>query len=94
MTWGLDISKRWSFEIKPVASAVFNIASLRVVCRKFHSLIFEILVDIQNDIFGDCVVDLLRCCHNETQTPNEARNCFFMIVLGAQMCMHLGVYKN
>ena len=65
-----------------------------MVWRKFHSLIFEIRVDIQNDIFGDCVVDLLWCCHNETQTRNEARNCVFMIVLGAQkMYMHLGVYE-
>ena len=30
-----------------------NIASLRVVWRKFHSLIFEILEAIQNDIFVD-----------------------------------------
>ena len=60
---------------------------------EISSLFFEILVDIQNDIFGDCVIDLLWCCHNETQTRNEARNCFFMIVLGTQMCMHLGVYK-
>ena len=59
-----------------------NIASLRVVWQKFQSLIFEILEDIQNDIFGDCVVDLLWCCHNGTQIRNEARNCFFMIVLG------------
>ena len=27
------------------------------------------------------------------ESRNEARNCFFMIVLGAQMCMLLGVYK-
>ena len=39
-------------------------------------------------IFGDCVVDLLWCCHNETQTRNEARNCFSMVVLSVQMCMH------
>ena len=30
-----------------------NIASLRVVWRKFHSLIFEILEAIQDDIFVD-----------------------------------------
>ena len=30
-----------------------NIAPLGVVWRKFHNLIFEILEDIQNDIFGD-----------------------------------------
>ena len=69
-----------------------NIASLRVVWPKFHSLIFEILVDIQNDSFGYCVVDLLWCCYNETQTRNEAK-----VVLGVQMCMHytkfVGVYK-
>ena len=53
-----------------------------------HSLIFEILVDIQNDIFGYYFVDLLWCCHNETQARNEARNNFFIVVLGAQMCMH------
>ena len=61
-----------------------------------HSLIFEILVDIQNDIFGGYFVDLLWCCHNETQTRNEARNNFFIVVLGEQMCMHymkfVGVY--
>ena len=57
-----------------------------------HSLNFEILVDILNDIFGD----LIWCCHNETQIRNEARNNFFIVVFGAQMCMHymkfLGVY--
>ena len=56
----------------------------------------EILVDIQNDIFGEYFVDLLWCCHNETQTCNEARNNFFIVVLGTQMCMHymkfVGVY--
>ena len=74
-----------------------NIASLRVVWPNFHSLIFEKLVDIQNDIFGYCVVDLLWCCHNETQTCNEDRNTFCKVVLGVQMCMHymkfVGVYK-
>ena len=72
-----------------------NIASLRMVWRKFYSLVFEILVDIQNAIFGDCVVDLW-CYHNESETRNEARNCFFMVVLGAHMCVHfmkiVGVY--
>ena len=61
-----------------------------------HSLIFEVLVDIQNDIFGDNFVDLLWRCHNETQTRKEDRNNFFIVVLGAQMCMHymdfVGVY--
>ena len=37
------------------------------------------------------------CFHNETQPPNEAINCFFMVVLGAQICMHfmkiVGDYK-
>ena len=51
-----------------------------------HSLIFEILVDFQNDSFGDYFVNLLWCCHNKTQTRNEARNNFFIVVLGAQMC--------
>ena len=59
-----------------------------------HSLIFEILYFY--DIFGDYFVDLLWCCHNETQTRNEARNNFFIVVLGAQMRMHymkfVGVY--
>ena len=41
-----------------------------------HSLIFEILVDIQNNIFLDYFVDLLWCCHNETQSRNEARKSF------------------
>ena len=62
-----------------------------------HGLIFEILVDIQNDIFGDYFVDLLWCCHNETQTRNEAINNFFIVFLGAKMCMHymklVGVYR-
>ena len=61
-----------------------------------HSLIFEILVDIQNDIFGEYYVNLLWSCHNKTQTRNEARNNFFIVVLGAQMCMQyitfVGVY--
>ena len=62
-----------------------NIASPKVVWRKFHSLIFEILEDIQNDTFGDCVVHHFWCCHHETQTRNEARNCIFMVVLGANV---------
>ena len=61
-----------------------------------HSHVCEILIDIQNDIFGDYFVDLLWCCHNETQTCHGARNNFFIVVLGAQMCMHymkfVGVY--
>ena len=61
-----------------------------------HSLIFETLVDIQNEIFGEKIVDLLWSCHNETQTRNEARNNYFIVVLGAPMCMHymkfVGVY--
>ena len=56
-----------------------------------HSLIFEMLVDIQNDIFGGYFVDLW-CCHNETQTRNEARNNFFIAVLCTQMCMHYMKY--
>ena len=63
------------------------IASLRVIGWKCHSLIFESLEDIQNEIFGDSVVDLLWCCRNKTQTRNEAKNCFFIVVLGAQMCI-------
>ena len=68
-----------------------------MVWPKFYCLIFEILVDIQNDSFGYCVVDLLWCCYNETQTRNEAKNSFCKIVLGVQMCMHymkfMVVYK-
>ena len=68
-----------------------------VVWPKVHSLIFEIHVDIQNDSFGYCVVDLLWCCHNQTQTRNEARNSFCKVVLGVQMFMHymkfVGLYK-
>ena len=60
------------------------------------SLIFEIPLDVQNDIFGDYFVNLLWCSYNETRTRNEARNNFFIVVLGAQMCMHymkfVGVY--
>ena len=74
-----------------------NIAYLRVVWPNYHSLIFEIRVDVQNDIFGYCVEDLLWCCHYETQTRNEARNSFCKVVLGVQMCMRymkfVGVYK-
>ena len=74
-----------------------NKASLRVVWPKFHSLIFEILVDIQNDIFGCNVEDLLWCCYNETQSRNEGRKSFCKVVLGVQMCMHymkfVGVYE-
>ena len=68
-----------------------------MVWPKFHSLIFEILVDIQNDSFGYRVVDLLSYCYTETQPRNEARNSFCKVVLGVQMCMHymkfVGVYK-
>ena len=67
---------RWFFEANQSLLVFFNIASLRMVWPNFHSLTFEILVDIQNDSFGYCVVDLLWCCYNETQIRNEARNSF------------------
>ena len=47
-------------------------------------------------VFMCTEVALLWCCHNETQTRNAARNNFFIVVLGVQMCMHymkfVGVY--
>ena len=55
-----------------------NIAPLRVIWRQFHSLMLEILKDIQNDIFGDYRSSMrLKPAIN---TYMEVRNCFFMVV--------------